>query len=107
MDDKQPRQSAGGIMVHRYYVGPALYMIRYSLTEDRFLVQFTGVIQYIRSIVRPGVMFYIRDPTDPAHHPVKEAMERPWTTQFNKVGLLPHTVCVIERADACSCSGRC
>ncbi|KAI9487301.1 MAG: hypothetical protein EXX96DRAFT_552589 [Benjaminiella poitrasii] len=52
----------------------------------------TGVLFYFalfitvcREIIRPGVMWFIRDPNDPQFHPVQEMVERPLPNLLYKI----------------------
>ncbi|KAF9428416.1 E3 ubiquitin-protein ligase march7 [Podila epigama] len=40
-----------------------------------------------RQIVRPGVMWFLRDPNDPDYHPVREVLERPFWVQLRRMGI--------------------
>lgn len=52
----------------------------------------TGVLFYFaifitvsREIIRPGVMWFVRDPNDPQFHPVQEMVERPFPNLLYKI----------------------
>ncbi|CAG8465452.1 2337_t:CDS:10 [Ambispora gerdemannii] len=51
-----------------------------------FMFHFAVFVAVCREIVRPGVMWFIRDPNDPQFHPIKEILERPVLTQLKKIG---------------------
>ncbi|RCI03461.1 hypothetical protein CU098_011114 [Rhizopus stolonifer] len=51
-----------------------------------FMFLFAVFVTLCRSIVRPGVMWFIRDPTDPQFHPLREIVERPVLFQYQKIG---------------------
>ncbi|CEG71873.1 hypothetical protein RMATCC62417_07529 [Rhizopus microsporus] len=51
-----------------------------------FMFLFAVFVTLCRSIVRPGVMWFIRDPTDPQFHPLREIVERPVLFQYKKIG---------------------
>ncbi|KAG0750553.1 hypothetical protein G6F35_005012 [Rhizopus arrhizus] len=51
-----------------------------------FIFLFAVFVTLCRSIVRPGVMWFIRDPTDPQFHPLREIVERPILFQYQKIG---------------------
>ncbi|CAO3692472.1 unnamed protein product [Rhizopus stolonifer] len=42
-----------------------------------FIYQFSVVISHVREVVRPGVMWFIRDPNDPQFHPLQEIISQP------------------------------
>ncbi|KAL1918314.1 uncharacterized protein VTP21DRAFT_2974 [Calcarisporiella thermophila] len=51
-----------------------------------FMFHFAVFVSMCRDTVRPGVMWFIRDPNDPQFHPIKEILERPVLTQLQKIG---------------------
>ncbi|KAL7320005.1 hypothetical protein PS15m_003077 [Mucor circinelloides] len=51
-----------------------------------FMFLFAVLVTLCRDIVRPGVMWFIRDPNDPQFHPIREIVERPIFFQFKKIG---------------------
>lgn len=51
-----------------------------------FMFLFAVLVTICRDIVRPGVMWFIRDPNDPQFHPIREIIERPILFQFKKIG---------------------
>ncbi|KAI8393645.1 uncharacterized protein BYT42DRAFT_609419 [Radiomyces spectabilis] len=51
-----------------------------------FLFNFAVFVTLCREVVRPGVMWFIRDPNDPQFHPVQEMVERPTRTLLQKIG---------------------
>ena len=61
-----------------------------------FMFFFAILVTICREIVRPGVLWFIRDPNDPQFHPIKEIVERPVLTQLQKIGASGVTyACVI------------
>jgi hypothetical protein len=51
-----------------------------------FMFLFAVLVTLCRDIVRPGVMWFIRDPNDPQFHPIREIVERPIFFQCKKIG---------------------
>ncbi|CEP16340.1 hypothetical protein [Parasitella parasitica] len=51
-----------------------------------FMFLFAVLVTLCRDVVRPGVMWFIRDPNDPQFHPIREIVERPVFFQFKKIG---------------------
>ncbi|KAI7906868.1 uncharacterized protein BX663DRAFT_547977 [Cokeromyces recurvatus] len=51
-----------------------------------FMFLFAVFVTTCRETVRPGVMWFIRDPNDPQFHPIREIIERPILFQFKKIG---------------------
>lgn len=61
-----------------------------------FMFLFTSTINFFRSILRPGALWFIRDPNDPQFHPIKELAERPVWTQLKRLCLVAFIyLCVI------------
>ncbi|KAI8909938.1 hypothetical protein DFJ77DRAFT_471383 [Powellomyces hirtus] len=52
-----------------------------------FMFQFALYVSTVREIVRPGVMWFIRDPNDEQFHPMNDILERPVLTQLRKLGV--------------------
>ncbi|KAJ3022734.1 hypothetical protein HKX48_005361 [Thoreauomyces humboldtii] len=52
-----------------------------------FMFQFALYISTVREIVRPGVMWFIRDPNDEQFHPMNDILERPVLTQLRKLAV--------------------
>ncbi|KAI8373702.1 hypothetical protein BD560DRAFT_93314 [Blakeslea trispora] len=50
-----------------------------------FMFVFAVLVNYCRSVLRPGVMWFIRDPNDPQFHPIREIIERPGLFQLRKI----------------------
>lgn len=38
-------------------------------------VHFASFVQWVRDVVRPGVLWFLRDPSDPNFNPLKEMIE--------------------------------
>ncbi|KAI9310261.1 hypothetical protein BX666DRAFT_2009796 [Dichotomocladium elegans] len=51
-----------------------------------FMFIFAAVITTYRECVRPGVLWFIRDPNDPQFHPIKEIVERSTLSQLQNLG---------------------
>ncbi|KAI9098644.1 hypothetical protein DFS34DRAFT_618303 [Phlyctochytrium arcticum] len=67
------------------------------LAGTTFMFQFALYVSTIRKIVRPGVMWCIRDPNDPQFHPMNDILERPILLQLKKlaVGTLQYAIMVL------------
>lgn len=50
-----------------------------------FMFHFSVFVTLCRESVRPGVLWFIRDPNDPQFHPVQEIMERPLLLLLRKI----------------------
>lgn len=51
-----------------------------------FMFLFAVLVTICRDMLRPCVMWFIRDPNDPQFHPIREIVERPILFQFKKIG---------------------
>lgn len=62
-----------------------------------FMFLFALLITSCRTILRPGVMWFIRDPNNPQFHPIKEIVERPVWDQLKKLGAsgIMYTIIVV------------
>ncbi|ORY81560.1 hypothetical protein BCR37DRAFT_413998 [Protomyces lactucae-debilis] len=56
-----------------------------------YMFHFALFISMCRRIVRPGLLFFVRDPDDPEFNPIKEILERPIRSQMRKIGL---SICI-------------
>ncbi|KAI8087629.1 uncharacterized protein B0P05DRAFT_584861 [Gilbertella persicaria] len=51
-----------------------------------FMFIFAVLATICREVLRPGVMWFIRDPNNPQFHPIREIIERPVLFQLRKIG---------------------
>jgi E3 ubiquitin-protein ligase MARCH6 len=47
--------------------------------------QFAILLAACRGIMRPGAMWFIKDPQDQNFHPIRDILERPTLTQLRKL----------------------
>ncbi|PIL24929.1 hypothetical protein GSI_12816 [Ganoderma sinense ZZ0214-1] len=52
-----------------------------------FMYQFAVLLSGCRGIMRPGAMWFIKDPQDQNFHPIRDILERPTLTQIRKLVL--------------------
>ncbi|KAG6907887.1 hypothetical protein DXG01_006994 [Tephrocybe rancida] len=50
-----------------------------------FMYAFAMILAGARSIMRPGAMWFIKDPQDVNSHPIREILDRPTLTQLKKI----------------------
>jgi len=50
-----------------------------------YMFHFALFVSMCRKIMRPGVLYFIRDPDDPEFHPVRDVLERNLVTQLRKI----------------------
>jgi E3 ubiquitin-protein ligase DOA10 len=55
------------------------------ITGSLFMFQFANFVTSSREILRPGLLFFIRNPNDPNYHPMKEMVEKPLFYQIKRV----------------------
>ncbi|KAJ1972426.1 hypothetical protein H4R35_004679 [Dimargaris xerosporica] len=62
-----------------------------------FMFRFALFMAKCRDMVRPGVMWFIRDPHDPNFHPMKEILEKSTLAQCRKIGasLIMYAVMIV------------
>lgn len=51
-----------------------------------YMFHFALFVSLCRRIMRPGVLYFIRDPDDPSFHPVRDVLERSVWGQLRKIG---------------------
>ncbi|CAO3567677.1 unnamed protein product [Mortierella alpina] len=69
-----------------YQHSPNWSLIMHWLVGTAFMFNFSLFVSVCRKVVRSGVMWFIRDPTDQGFHPVREILERPTMLQLRKLG---------------------
>lgn len=50
-----------------------------------YMFSFALFVGMCRRVLRPGLLFFIRDPNDPAFNPIKDILERPMLNQMRKI----------------------
>lgn len=66
---------------------PFTAMFLHWLVGTIYMFNFALFVSMCREIVRPGVLFFIRDPNDPAFNPIKDILERSVRSQMRKIGI--------------------
>ncbi|KAK3846009.1 MAG: hypothetical protein J3R72DRAFT_380733 [Linnemannia gamsii] len=69
-----------------YQESPNWCIVMHWLAGTTFMFNFSMFVSICRGVVRPGVMWFIRDPNDEGFHPVREILERPVFLQLRKLG---------------------
>lgn len=57
------------------------------LAGTLYMFHFAMFVSMCREIVRPGTLYFIRDPNDPQFQPIREILERPTMHQLRKIGI--------------------
>ncbi|CAN6616736.1 hypothetical protein TRVA0_006S03334 [Trichomonascus vanleenenianus] len=52
-----------------------------------YMFSFALFVSLCRKIMRPGVLYFVRDPNDPNFHPIRDVLERPLLSQLRKIGI--------------------
>ncbi|KAJ1566975.1 hypothetical protein HK405_007696, partial [Cladochytrium tenue] len=80
-----------------YHAFPWTSWFLHWLTGTSFMFQFAIYISTVRKIVRPGVVWFVRDPDDPDFHPMQEIVERPTLLQLRKLafGALMYAIIIV------------
>ncbi|KAI6044437.1 hypothetical protein EDC04DRAFT_2642609 [Pisolithus marmoratus] len=64
---------------------PLTAMFYHWVAGTMFMYQFAILLAGCRSIMRPGAMWFIKDPQDQNFHPIRDILDRPTMTQFRKL----------------------
>ncbi|KAF9572180.1 hypothetical protein EC968_010187 [Mortierella alpina] len=83
-----------------YLRSPNWAVVMHWLLGTAFMYNFSLFVSVSRTVVRPGVMWFIRDPNDEGFHPVREIMERPVLVQLRKLstGVLMYLTLILLSA---------
>ncbi|KAG0012247.1 hypothetical protein BGZ80_000100 [Entomortierella chlamydospora] len=68
-----------------YRISPFWSLVMHWFVGTAFLFNFSYFIGICRGTVRPGVLWFIRDPNDEGFHPIREFLERPVLFQLRKL----------------------
>ncbi|KAF9018533.1 hypothetical protein BGZ52_004182, partial [Haplosporangium bisporale] len=69
-----------------YLQSPNWSAVMHWLVGTAFMFNFSMFVSTCRTVVRSGVMWFIRDPNDEGFQPVREILERPIWMQLRKLG---------------------
>ncbi|KAG0088507.1 hypothetical protein BGZ92_006085 [Podila epicladia] len=64
---------------------PRWFLIIHWILGTAFMFAFSTFVIVSRTLVRPGVMWFFRDPNDQDFHPVREILERPFRVLIRKL----------------------
>ncbi|KAF9318740.1 hypothetical protein BG003_010668 [Podila horticola] len=64
---------------------PRWFLIIHWILGTAFMFAFSTFVIVSRTLVRPGVMWFFRDPNDQDFHPVREILERPFWVLIRKL----------------------
>ncbi|KIY52974.1 hypothetical protein FISHEDRAFT_34386, partial [Fistulina hepatica ATCC 64428] len=64
---------------------PVTAMFYHWVAGTLFMYTFAALLSGCRNIMRPGAMWFIKDPQDQNSHPIRDILERPAVTQLRKI----------------------
>ncbi|KAI8906391.1 hypothetical protein EDD86DRAFT_210609 [Gorgonomyces haynaldii] len=64
---------------------PWTFAMLHWLLGTMFMFEFASYISLVRKIVRPGVLWFIRDPNDPQFNPMLDIWRKPFLSQLRKL----------------------
>lgn len=70
----------------RFFTRPITWLFIRWAVGTIWMFRFGLYVSHARSMLRPGVLSWIRDPEDPDFQPIKEILDRKATTQLRKIG---------------------
>ncbi|KAJ2113755.1 hypothetical protein IW146_003617 [Coemansia sp. RSA 922] len=77
---------------------PWARIVVYWMVGLGFMIHFARFVLYCRQVLRPGVLWFIRDPNDPEFHPMREILEDRMVPQQYKIGRSAIMYCTIIAA---------
>ncbi|KAI0676025.1 hypothetical protein C8Q78DRAFT_1142731 [Trametes maxima] len=67
------------------FFAPLRAIFYHWILGTMFMYQFAVLLSGCRSIMRPGAMWFIKDPQDQNFHPIRDILERPTFVQLRKL----------------------
>ncbi|GAM82739.1 hypothetical protein ANO11243_007250 [Dothideomycetidae sp. 11243] len=64
---------------------PYMFVFLHWFLGTAYMFNFALFVSMCRSILRSGVLYFIRDPDDPTFHPVRDVLERSIAAQLRKI----------------------
>ena len=98
--------------VNIFQYHPWIFVILHWIIGTTFMYHFAMYIGFVRESIRPGVLWFIRDPNDPDINIVREVLSRPFFSQIRKLvfaialygivisGVLGGAVGIVRASDA-------
>jgi hypothetical protein len=82
---------------------PSVASFLHWVMGTTFMFQYANYVSLVRSIVRPGVLWFLRDPNDPQFQPMTEIMTRPFVQQLRKlaIGVAMYTAIIVSTLGGC------
>ncbi|XP_006462126.1 hypothetical protein AGABI2DRAFT_118987 [Agaricus bisporus var. bisporus H97] len=64
---------------------PLTAMFYHWIAGTMFMYSFAVLLSGCRAVMRPGAMWFIKDPQDQNSHPIRDILDRPTLTQLRKI----------------------
>jgi E3 ubiquitin-protein ligase DOA10 len=64
----------------------AISLFLHWMAGTTFMFQYANYVSMVRGILRPGTLWFLRDPNDPRFQPLQEIISRPFFSQLRKLG---------------------
>lgn len=87
------------------YVRYSVILLDADLALLLFRYCFAILLSGCRAVIRPGAMWFIKDPQDHNSHPIRDILERPTLHQLRKIGYSGVMYSVVVIAVVCSIAG--
>ncbi|TFK63266.1 hypothetical protein BDN72DRAFT_964036 [Pluteus cervinus] len=68
-----------------FFQAPLTAMFYHWVAGTMFMYTFAILLSGCRSVMRPGAMWFIKDPQDQNSHPIRDILDRPTLTQLRKI----------------------
>ncbi|KAJ8095074.1 hypothetical protein PM082_010293 [Marasmius tenuissimus] len=68
-----------------FYQAPLTAMFYHWIAGTMFMYSFAVLLSGCRSVMRPGAMWFIKDPQDQNSHPIRDILDRPTLVQLRKI----------------------
>lgn len=68
-----------------YNAYPNLFLLLHWIIGSTFMYHFAIYVGVVREIIRPGVLWFIRDPNDPQFNAMRDIISRPVLSQIRKL----------------------
>ncbi|KAI8901471.1 hypothetical protein BC833DRAFT_577813 [Globomyces pollinis-pini] len=81
-----------------YQSHPWMFCFVHWIVGSTIMFQFASYVGIVRETVRPGVLWFVRDPNDPQFNAMREILKRTILTQFRKlfIGILLYGTVVMS-----------
>lgn len=103
-----PYSSAGASLQSRiefFGAAPVTAMFYHWVGGTLFMYSFAILLSGCRAVMRPGAMWFIKDPSDQNSHPIRDILERPTLLQLRKICVSALMYAVVVACAAGSLAG--